>query len=246
MKEKMKLRVGTVLLVLFFAVQAFGMTACADDEEMLGYLPGPWTFTAYLEEQVAGEETPEADLAFLTLEENGEMSLVCYGKDGEYVCTCEGSWSFELITGGMDRLTLLFTSSDGPFVPESGYRAECVFDVYAEGWVENDTEYTYLILEETEDSDISPFEEVYGEDGEPPVALHRDKGPNMRVANCKDWVSLREKRSKSSARLAKVPLGAAVLAYPEIGDENGFILCVYQDEYGYILSEYLEPIEEVL
>ena len=34
-----------------------------------------------------------------------------------------------------------------------------------------------------------------------------------------------------------------VLAYPEFGEKDGFILCVYHDEYGYILADYLEPVE---
>ena len=34
-----------------------------------------------------------------------------------------------------------------------------------------------------------------------------------------------------------------MLAYPEYGAENGFIYCVYQGEEGYILAEYLEPVE---
>lgn len=106
--------------------------------------------------------------------------------------------------------------------------------------MENDTEHTYLILEETGCSGVSPFTDLYGY---PSAALHREQGPNMRVVNCSHYVSLREKRSTASARLAKVPLGAQVLAFPEAGEENGFIQCVYHDEYGYILSEYLRPVE---
>ena len=64
---------------------------------------------------------------------------------------------------------------------------------------------------------------------------------DMRVVNCSSYVSLREKRSTASARIAKVPLGAEVLAYPE-EEQNGFVLCVYGEQYGYILKEYLEPI----
>ena len=36
-----------------------------------------------------------------------------------------------------------------------------------------------------------------------------------------------------------------MLAYPE-EEQNGFILCVYHSEYGYILSDYLAPVEEIL
>ena len=121
-------------------------------------------------------------------------------------------------------------------------KAENAYNAYMESWVENDTEHAYLILEK-EDGAPSPFTEVFGEEAQWSVALHRERGPNMRVVYCKEFVSLREERSASSRRLAKVPLGAAVLAFPEAGKENGFILCVYHDEYGYILSEYLEKIE---
>ena len=87
---------------------------------------------------------------------------------------------------------------------------------------------------------MTPFEEMYGYDG---AALYSRKEPNMRVVKCSSYVSLRTKRSKSSARLLKVPLGALVLAFPESGEENGFLLCLYHNEYGFILKEYLEPVE---
>ena len=85
--------------------------------------------------------------------------------------------------------------------------------------------------------------EVYGEDVQGPLALHREHGPNARIVNCRDYVSLRAKRSTGSARLAKVPLGAMVMAFPEFGGENGFTLCEYQGKTGYILTEYLELSE---
>ena len=90
-------------------------------------------------------------------------------------------------------------------------------------------------------SGVSPFEAYYGD---PIPALHRDRGPNMRVVNCKEFVSLRETRSTSAPRLMKVPLGAKVLAFPEYGDAKGFIYCVYQGEEGYILKDYLQLIEQ--
>ena len=65
---------------------------------------------------------------------------------------------------------------------------------------------------------------------------------NMVVVNCDEWVSLRAEPSKSSERLAKVPLGAVVAdcLYPQ----DGFISCSYEGVRGYILEEYLEPIIE--
>ena len=131
--------------------------------------------------------------------------------------------------------------ADHPERPGNGYSTECAYNVSAESWLENDTEYTAFILEETGNGNgDTPFRELYGYDG---AAMYRERKPNMRVVNCSSYVSLREKRSASSGRIAKVPLGAQVLAFPEAGDENGFILCVYHDKYGYILSEYLEKIE---
>ena len=71
--------------------------------------------------------------------------------------------------------------------------------------------------------------------------------PNMRVVNCKTDVSLREKPSTSARRLARVPLGAEVLAWTDGGDEGeaeDFLPCEYQGRQGYILREYLEPIAQ--
>lgn len=57
------------------------------------------------------------------------------------------------------------------------------------------------------------------------------------VANCEEWVSLREHADTSSTRLAKVPLGAKVInVYDTIFD---FYLCDYNGEMGFILKEYL-------
>ncbi len=72
-------------------------------------------------------------------------------------------------------------------------------------------------------------------------------GPNMRVAHCKKDVSLRAKPSRNAKRLAKVPLGAEVLAWTDGGGEgeaDDFLACEYRGKTGYILREYLEPIAE--
>ncbi len=199
------------------------------DDGMLSVLPGQWA------DEYEGAGT------ILTLEENGEMSLYCYSADGAFAYTCEGAWRYEPVPGYSGRLTLLFTSTENPQYAQSEYSVECVYDAYTESWVEDDTLFTCLILELPDSNGgVSPFEEVYGFDG---AALYREQGPNMRVVKCKEFVSLREERSTSSARLAKVPLGALVLAFPEYGEKNGFIYCIYQDEEGYILAEYLQPID---
>ncbi len=235
-------RIFILLFTLTFAAQACVTVAFAEDAELLKMLPGQWTFNDVFETE---QEMQEADLV-LTLGQEGEMSLHFSINGGEREYSYGGTWSSELITeasdetGTNDRLTLNFTSTDNPLHAGSEYSVECVYYIYAEGWVENDTHITALILEMPSCSGISPFEELLGYDA---IALDRKEGPNMRVVNCKDYVSLRQKPSTTSVRLAKVPLGALVLAYPEAGERNGFISCTYHGEDGYILAEYLEPVE---
>ncbi len=227
-----------LLLVLLMAAQ-IGSANAADDA-LLKKLPGRWTYTDYADKESTEDETA-ADLAFLTFEEEGKVSLSCYDVAGGYLFACQGVWSLEPVRDGNDRLTIRYTSTDKPLGTESAYALECVYEAYSESWVENDAEVSYLILTPVGCSGISPFQETYGEDWE--LTLHRKQGPNMRIAHCKTYVSLRERPMAASGRLAKVPLGAPVLAYPEDGGQNGFIRCVYQGLEGYILSKYLEPVE---
>lgn len=233
------IRTLRILLVIMLLAAQFCMTAAsADDEALLYELPGEWVYTADFEEGLT-------DLASLILEKDGTMTL---RSIGENAYTAGGTWSLELVTdysydhGLQDRLTLLFTSTDNPLYAGSEYSVECVYYVYAESWVENVTRYTYLITEDAECSGgTPPLKELCSEDGA--AVLHKEEGPNMRVVNCKNYVSLRQDTSKTSKRLAKVPLGELVFAFPEEEEENGFIRCVYRDEYGCILSEYLQPVE---
>ena len=231
-KSMLKTRVVLLLFVLFLAA-CCAMTAYAaeEDEELLKTLPGEWT-----------EEYEEAKTA-LTFDENGTMSLHFSGADGAFEYTYSGTWSFEIVSDYNDQLTLRFTSTDNPLHAGSGYNVECVFGIYAESWDEDNVHVTYLVFTPVSSTGVSPFEEIIGSDWG--LGMHRDGAPNanMRVVNCTDYVSLREKRSTSSKRLAKVPLGALVLAFPELGEQNGFIWCEYHDEAGYILKKYLEPIE---
>ena len=198
------------------------------DAEFLRELPGTWS------EDVEGWEQ------VLTLGETGEMSLRFGAADGSFACSYAGSWSYRSVAGQTGRLTLRFTSTDHPSRAGGECDVECEYDAYTESWVENDTLITFLILNPMISSTgVSPFEEVCGDEN---AALHRDRGPNMKVVNCREFVSLREERSTSARRVVKVPLGALVLAFPEYGDQNGFIYCVYQGEEGYILAEYLQPV----
>lgn len=199
------------------------------DAAFLRELPGQWS------------ETYEGTTTVLTLKEDGEMTLTFSGGDGAFVYSYQGVWFLGPSTKYGRLLTFRFTSTDNPKHAESDYGAECAWAAYTESWVENDTQITYLLLNpQMEGTGVSPFEEVTGSTD---AALHREQGPNMRVVNCKEYVSLREARSTSSKRLAKVPLGALVLAFPEYGAENGFISCVYQDQEGFILAQYLAPVE---
>lgn len=227
-----------LFLVLLVAAQIGA--ASAADEALLKKLPGRWTYTDYADKESAAGETA-ADLAFLTFEEKGEASLACYDKAGSYLFACKGTWSLELVRDGNDRLTIRYTSKENPLSAGSAYALECVYEAYAESWVENDAEISCLVLTPVSCSGISPFQETYGEDWE--LTLHRKQGPNRRIAHCKTYVSLRAQPMAASGRISKVPLGASVLAYAEDGEKNGFIRCVYQGREGYILSKYLEPIE---
>lgn len=233
-----KTRIVLLCLLLMLFMAACTVQGFADDAEMLKDIPGTWTCTDEVQEE--NGEIRMADAASLMFEEDGKFTMRCNSKEGEPLYSCEGTWTFELVPDGMDHVTLLFTTTDNPAKAGSEYRVECLYTAYEESWEENDVRYTYLILEPVRCSGVSPFEELTGYDG---AALHREQSPNMKVVNCKDYVSLRSKPSKSSARLAKVPLGALVLTAREPAEENGFILCCYHDEYGYILSEYLEPVK---
>ena len=228
---------GMILLVLalVLAVPAF-----ADDEELLELIPGTWTAT---DEVMAEGEEPREVTETVEFSEDGTLTARFESSDGSFAYTYTGTWTFELVTGGMDRLTLYFSSTDNPEYAGSDYGVECVYNVYSEAWAEDNAYITCLLIEDTgEANEDSPFVNAYGYDG---TALRREEGPNMQVVNCSDYVSLRKAADKSSARIEKVPLGALVLAYPE-EEQNGFILCVYHSEYGYILADYLAPVDEIL
>ena len=226
-------RVLVLLLVLALAVP---VSALADDRETLDRLPGQWSVSDSIE--WTDQEFQQTTLE-MTFDQNGTMALkVTVG--GQYKYSYQGTWAFRYIENGVDWLTLKFTATDNPAHAGGDYSVECVYGVYTESWEEEGKVTTALILEPVQASDVAPFEEVFQYDG---IVVYREQKPNMRVVNCKEFVSLREQRSTGSARLAKVPLGALVLAFPEKGQENGFIWCLYQDQYGYILAEYLEPVK---
>ena len=63
----------------------------------------------------------------------------------------------------------------------------------------------------------------------------------MVVANCSEWVSLRESPDTSSKRLKTVRLGELVQDCTSA--PNDFIYCFYDGAWGYILSQYLRPTD---
>ena len=65
----------------------------------------------------------------------------------------------------------------------------------------------------------------------------------MRVKYVKEWVSLREEPHKTSARLAKIPLGDIVYNCMDIKDDK-FYKCEYEGQVGYVLKKYLRPAPE--
>ena len=235
-----KLARGALLLfVLLLAAQMIGVAALADDETLPRVLPeAEWAFAASVDPEDVNAQM--ADLAFVKFGKDGKLTVRCNQRDGSPLCVYEGTWMFEFVPEATDRLTLVFTATDHADHAGAEYRVECVYDCYMEGWEENSVKHRDLILEESRSSGVSPFVEVYGEDAVGSLALSLAHGPDTKIVNCKDYVSLRAKRSTSSTRLTKVPLGAMVLAFPEYGDENGFIMCEYQGKTGYILAEYLE------
>ena len=227
-----KTRALTVLIVLLFVSLICAAAALAEDAETLRLLPGTWSNAD--EVQKSGEEQEAA--IEMTFGSDGSLTLRCGAVSGKAGYTCTGIWLFERAADGSDRLTLRFTQTTNPEKAGQDYYAEGVYLAHTETWVENTMEYRALIMDVISANGVSPFEEIYGYDG---AALYQKKGPNMKVVNCDSFVSLRSERSKTSARVAKVPLGAMVLAYPEMGEENGFIACYYQNYFGDILKEYL-------
>ena len=154
------------LFVLILAVTACFTGAWADDAELEEILPGHWTCPAEATEEDPGEAGPVQ----LEFRKDGTVSVQCwYGE--EYAWSCEGTWVFELVTGGMDRLRLQLVWADHPERPGNGYTTECVYNVYAESWTENDTEYTAFILEEPEALQVA----VKIADGVKPGELYPEK-----------------------------------------------------------------------
>ena len=62
----------------------------------------------------------------------------------------------------------------------------------------------------------------------------------MRVVNCNEWVSLRERPDQESARLIKVPLNETVYHCSDYNEQ--FVRCEYKGMQGYILKKYLEEL----
>ena len=196
------------------------------DKEFLRELPGVWT-----------EEIGDKG-AILTLEENRNLFLACYDKTRGITVNYTGIWNYESDTEHGNCLKLQLNSTDNPLKAESVHSMECVYAAYMESYVDNDTLITVLKLSHLlRSGGIFPLEELFGYDG---GSLYQEKKPNMQVVNCRESVTLREQSSTSSKGLDQVPLGATVLAFPETGEENGFVRCIYHGQEGYIFSKYLQ------
>ena len=88
----------TVLLAVFMCA-----AACADDAELTELIPGEWISTDEI--QSDSGEIREVNMTAV-FEEDGALSLRVETTGGQYLFSCTGTWTFELVTGGMDRLTL--------------------------------------------------------------------------------------------------------------------------------------------
>ena len=64
----------------------------------------------------------------------------------------------------------------------------------------------------------------------------------MKVVNCEEWVSLREKPDAASECLVQVPLGALVENCST--KTKAFIYAEYNGLSGYIMAQYLEPVPQ--
>ena len=64
-----------------------------------------------------------------------------------------------------------------------------------------------------------------------------EAGAVLHVANCNEYITLREEPSTSAAALDRIPLGAEVTELRRTG--NGFVQVSYRGQVGYALSEYL-------
>lgn len=225
------------LAVLLLIMTVCHVTAGAEEMTVPNVQAGMWCFVYYPED--IDSEDP-VDLAYLFLEQDGSLTLCVPGDDGEYRYTSSGTWSTQLITDSQsvycyaDRLVLTFTQTTNPQYIGSDYHVECVWYVFSESWISYDCRKTAMVIQERECTGTSPFAELCEE--EDAGQFYMTEWPNMQVANCQSYVSLREEPSTKSARLIKVPLGAQVFVFPEGTEENGFLRCAYHDHEGYILA----------
>lgn len=70
------------------------------------------------------------------------------------------------------------------------------------------------------------------------AAAEFEVGDELRVVNCKEYVTLREEASKSADALARIPLGQKIVC---LEDDNGEFVRVWVDgRRGYVLRRYLD------
>ena len=70
------------------------------------------------------------------------------------------------------------------------------------------------------------------------------EGRYLHVVGAEEWISLREKPSASSMRIAQIPVGAMVWETDATSEtENGFLSVNYGGKRGYVLEEYVRGTE---
>ena len=66
----------------------------------------------------------------------------------------------------------------------------------------------------------------------------------MKVAHCREYVTLRSEPYKTASAVTRVPLGAVVYNCRSILAKKSFLYCEYEGQSGYILKKYLDPAPE--
>lgn len=90
-------------------------------------------------------------------------------------------------------------------------------------WVNYQGKTGYILLKYLQTTTLSNYDEIMY---------------NQMVVNCEEWVSLREYADAKSKRLAKVPVGAILMACVKVGED--FVRCEYKKQTGYISTSYLK------
>lgn len=180
------------LAALLLIVSVSYVTSGAEKAQEPNVQAGLWCFQGYSDNEDSDEPVY---LAHLFLEQDSTMALCVPDEDASYRYTSKGTWSTELITDqqsdywNSDRLVLSFTETTNPQYAGADYHVECVWYVYTESWISYDCRKSAMIIQERECTGLSPFAELCEE--EDAGQFYMTEWPNMQIANCKNYVSLR-------------------------------------------------------